>query len=527
MSIGRESCPIFRFKAVLTGTSGISEGKMRKTVYAIIFAGVLFTILLAPSVAQDEEIPKKIPWSEQTEQCLDCHRAVTPGIVEDWLVSAHAKVSPSEAMNRGELEMKVSSPSIPSALTAVAVGCFECHGLNPENHQDNFEHFDNRINVIVSPADCATCHRDEREQYTKSKKANALDNLKKNTVFLALVETILGQKEVDEIEIRPLLSTEESKDETCYACHGTPVEVRGMLTIETDFGPVEVPELYRWPNQGVGRVNPDGSLGSCTSCHPRHSFSIEIARKPETCSQCHLEPDTPAWNVYRESKHGNIYLSHGDDWNWTNVPWVIGQDFKAPTCASCHNSLLTDTEGEIIAPRSHDFGNRLWIRIFGLIYSHPQPQSGQTHTLINADGLPLPITFQGLPAAQGLLTGAEQEERFDRMQTVCLSCHSSLWTGNHFRKFKASVEEADKMVWAATELVVNAWEEGLAGQRNPFDEAIEHKWIEQWLFFANSVRYASAMNGPDYATFKNGWWKMSKNLQEMREAILLKRLTKK
>ena len=50
---------------------------------------------------------------------------------------------------------------------------------------------------------------------------------------------------------------------------------------------------------------------------------------------------------------------------------------------------------------------------------------------------------------------------------------------------------------------------------NIFDEAIEKKWIEQWLFYANSTRYASAMGGADYGVFANGRWYMSKNIQEM------------
>lgn len=493
---------------------------MKKALFLLVFIGIFSGLLLTLSPEQDVDIQKTVQISERTEECLGCHREVTPGIVEDWLVSAHALGTPEEAMDKTELERKVSSPSIPLDLAGVAVGCYECHGLNPENHQDNFEHFDSRINVIVSPADCATCHQEEKEQYSLSKKANALANLKENPIFHALVETITGQKEVEGINVKLLKSTADTNDETCYACHGTPVEVRGIIKVDTDWGEIEVPDLYRWPNQGVGRVNPDGSLGACTACHPRHSFSIEIARKPETCSQCHLEPDTPAWNVYKESKHGNIYLSKGKDWNWSNVPWVLGKDFKAPTCAVCHNSLVTDTEGGIIAPRNHDFGSRLWVRIFGLIYSHPQPRSGQTHTLINPDGLSLPVTFKGELSAQGLLANSQQEERLKKMQNVCLSCHSTVWTRNHFRRFKITVEEVDTMVWAATELVLEAWQRELADQSNPFDEAIEHKWIEQWLFFANSVRYASAMSGPDYATFKNGWWKMSKNLQEMRESIL-------
>ena len=82
-----------------------------------------------------------------------------------------------------------------------------------------------------------------------------------------------------------------------------------MKKIFSKVGEIDVPDLANWPNQGVGRINPDGSLGACTSCHPRHSFSIEVARKPYTCSQCHLEPYVPAFEVYKESKHGNIFLS--------------------------------------------------------------------------------------------------------------------------------------------------------------------------------------------------------------------------
>jgi hydroxylamine dehydrogenase len=39
--------------------------------------------------------------------------------------------------------------------------------------------------------------------------------------------------------------------------------------------------------------------------------------------------------------------------------------------------------------------------------------------------------------------------------------------------------------------------------------------VEQWLFYANSTRYSSAMAGADYGVFANGRWFMAKNLQEM------------
>ena len=73
---------------------------------------------------------------------------------------------------------------------------------------------------------------------------------------------------------------EKTNSDSCYQCHGTALEVKGKQTRETDQGDMEFPVLSGWPNDGVGRFNPDGSKGSCGPCHPRHEFSITMARKP-------------------------------------------------------------------------------------------------------------------------------------------------------------------------------------------------------------------------------------------------------
>ncbi|MBM4168105.1 MAG: hydroxylamine oxidase [Ignavibacteria bacterium] len=457
--------------------------------------------------------------SEQTQECLGCHENVSPGIVEDWRTSRHSTTSPAQGLQKAMLARRISNENIPANLKSVVVGCYECHSLNPAAHKDSFEHFGYPINVIVSPNDCATCHSVEAEQYAHSKKAHAVGNLEENPVYHTLVETITGVKEFHEGKMTHLKPSESTKNETCFACHGTRVEVKGMRTVETDLGPIEVPNLTNWPNQGVGRINPDGSRGSCTACHPRHSFSIEIARKPYTCSQCHLQPDVPAWDVYKESKHGNIFFSKYAEWNWSTVPWRVGVDFKAPTCATCHNSLLVNSAGEVVAERSHDFGSRLWVRIFGLIYTHPQPKSGATSIIKNKDGLPLPTTFKGEIAHQYLIDAQEQGRRKEGMMKVCRSCHSSSWTGGFFARFDTTLAETDRMIATTTKLMQRAWDNKLADPKNPFDEKIEQMWIANWLFYANSIRYAAAMSGPDYATFKNGWWDLTKNLQDMKEEI--------
>jgi hydroxylamine dehydrogenase len=458
--------------------------------------------------------------SKETQECIDCHTYYSPGIVNDWLSSLHSKTTPLEALGKPKLQRRVSNENIPSELQNYVVGCFECHSRNVDSHKDSFEHNGYKINVIVSPNDCKTCHLDEANQYSESKKSYAYDNLMSNPVYHMLVNTIDGVSEVRDGNITTREPSGETLTETCLGCHGTKVEVKGMKTIQLKDGTIDVPDLKNWPNQGVGRINPDGSRGACTSCHPRHSFSIEIARKPYTCSQCHLEPDVPAWDVYKESKHGNIFFSKETEWNYTDVPWVVGKDFKAPTCAVCHNSLIVSEDGEVKAERSHDFGARLWVRLFGLIYTHPQPKSGNTSIIKNSDGLPLPTAFTGKLASEFLIDKAEMDKRKSVMMNVCESCHSTNWTINHFNKMDVTLKETDEMTLAATQLMVSAWDKGLENNKNPFDEIIEKHWVKQWLFYGNSIKYSSAMTGaPDYSSFKLGWWELSENLQEMKELI--------
>jgi hypothetical protein len=493
----------------------------RRVKHGIILS--VFSIVLFSS-----GIISSAPLSPQTQTCIACHNASTPGIVQDWLTSSHSKTTPAEALKKPFLEKRISTDNPPQGLTEYAVGCYECHSQNTENHKDNFGHFGIRINVIVTPDDCKTCHPLEVKQFTGSKKYHAVKNLLENSVYKTLVSTVTGVRIIDKGEITSNNPTDSTLQETCLGCHGTKVEPKGIKNVTTKSGEIAVPDLTNWPNQGVGRENPDGSLGACTSCHPRHGFSIEVARKPYTCAQCHLEPDVPAWNVYHESKHGGILLSKYHEWNFDSVPWVIGKDFQTPSCATCHNSLLVSPKGDMVVERTHDFGSRLWVRIFGLIYSHPQPKSGNTTIIKNKNDLPLPTAFLGEPASGYLIDKAEQEKRLAVMENICKGCHCTDWVNGHFSKLENTIRETDEMTLAATKLMLSAWEKGIQDNSNPFDEEIEQMWIKQWLFYTNSIRYASAMTGaPDYTAFKNGWWYLNENLQHMKDFIELKEIKKK
>lgn len=72
----------------------------------------------------------------------------------------------------------------------------------------------------------------------------------------------------------------------------------------------------------------------CDSCHTRHKFSAAEARRPEACITCHSGPPHPDDETFFHSKHGQLYLHDGANWDWSK-PLKKG-NYPAPTCAYCH-----------------------------------------------------------------------------------------------------------------------------------------------------------------------------------------------
>lgn len=459
--------------------------------------------------------------SEDTEVCIECHVTVTPGIVAGWKKSRMSQVTPMAAKGNKLLNRRVTFKKIPKELANVVVGCAECHTLNPEMHKDTFEHNDYQVHIVVTPKDCAVCHPAEAGQYEKNLMSHAYGNLQNNPVYRSLVDSVNGMQFFEDLRTTHKRPDMDTDADSCFHCHGTTIEVKGMKTRETTEGEMAFPVLSGWPNQGVGRINPDESKGSCTACHTRHHFSIEMARKPHTCSECHKGPDVPAYKVYMVSKHGNIFSAQGKAWNFDAVPWTVGKDFTGPTCATCHASLIVTEEGEVLAERTHQMSDRLSWRIFGLIYAHAQPKSPDTTLIKNMSGLPMPTDLTGEPAAKYLIDAQEQKKRLKRMQGVCLACHGRSWVNGNFDRLENTIQITNMMTLTSTKILLSAWEKGVAKglkqKDSIFNEAIEKKWVEQWLFYANSTRFASAMGGADYGVFANGRWYMSKNIQEMND----------
>jgi hypothetical protein len=241
----------------------------------------------------------------------------------------------------------------------------------------------------------------------------------------------------------------------CESCHGTKVEI----------DPKAPNRLARnsWPNSGIGRINPDGSLGACNACHTRHTFAKAQARQPEACSKCHLGPDHPQKEVYEESKHGNTYFTNQDLMNLDSSSWVVGVDYSAaPTCATCHMSATTTQKV------THDVGQRIAWTLRPPISKHK-------------DG------WQGKQA---------------NMQNVCVACHGQSFSDGHFYQFDASVRlYNEKFARPATELIELVRARGLLENPASFSNKIEWTYWELWHHEGRRARHGASMMGPDYTWF--------------------------
>jgi Cytochrome c552. len=385
------------------------------------------------------------------DTCLECHGSmdVFPAIVDDWENSKHAEQG---------------------------VSCGDCHIANPDD-PDAKVHFGPHISPVVSASDCGSCHVKEFEENNRS--LHALGTL--------YYEVDFDNKELPYLESKITVDGETivNHDATvngCQACHGT-----NMTGKSTDDASV-------WPNNGIGRINPDGSLGSCASCHTRHLFSVEEARKPESCEQCHLGPDHPQTEIFSESKHGNIYHTEGDQWNWSSEEWIAGEDYRAPTCTVCHMSGTDELE------TTHDVSSRL-------SWELEPPISRRTDNTANILGTPIS-------------DGSTWQEKRDRMYSVCAQCHSDDWVTNYYENADNSIELYNAKYTGAKLIVDELREDGLLTEQN-FDEPIEFKIYEFWHHEGRRARMGAFMMGPDFVQW-HGFYELLKDeveLEEMAEQV--------
>jgi cytochrome c553 len=258
----------------------------------------------------------------------------------------------------------------------------------------------------------------------------------------------------------------------CWQCHGSEVKIL----------PGGKPDPATWPNTGIGRINPDGSEGSCAACHTRHDFSAAQARTPDTCGKCHMGPDHPQIEIYRESKHGIAYQANVDKMNLANPKWIVGEDYSAaPTCATCHMSA---TKNQRV---THDVGLRISWNNRPEISIRPEVSDAKL-------GLPgKDITWQ---------------KRRANMMDVCLNCHNQNFVDSFYLQYDSLIALYHEK-FAQPGLALYQAAKPLLRPAQ-FSNAIDFTWYEIWHHEGRRARHGVSMMGPDY-THWHGTYEVAKH----------------
>ena len=380
------------------------------------------------------------------EDCVSCHTKSSAGIAAQWKESAHARAG---------------------------VNCMDCHQAEIGD-ADAITHEGQTIATVVSPKDCGRCHKTEMEQQRGSVHAEAVAVIAER--MPAMVNNVAG----------PAIEAAG-----CAQCHGSTVNLMANGKLDPNT----------WPNSGIGRINPDGSRGSCSSCHGRHLFSKAQAREPQACVRCHSGPDSPDKEVFEASKHGMAFMANREKMNLDGETWVAGKDYSAaPTCATCHMGAA----GKL--PSTHDVGMRN-------AWNLNTPVSERQYLVVFDDGgkrelpesMSAPRPGSRVPKLDGTEAAvkmvATPQRRRDAMTLVCRECHGKDFANAFMTQFDEVVHLYNEKFGKPAQAIM----QDLYSQKKltpaPFDEPIEFTYWELWHDEGARARHGASMASPNHA-----WW---------------------
>ncbi|GAB4315175.1 MAG: hypothetical protein Kow0074_02610 [Candidatus Zixiibacteriota bacterium] len=433
-----------------------------------------------------------VPAQESGDEsnCVTCHRSQSPALVMEWERSRHAEMG---------------------------VDCIACHAAS-EGEVDAWQHEGEWVSALVTPKDCSQCHDEEHEQFARSHHAKAGE-------ILASLDNVLAEKAAG------MPGNIADAVNGCWQCHGSIIRFERDANGEVvRTGPENKPVIDpdTWPNSGMGRLNPDGSKGSCHACHSRHAFEAKLSRSPENCGKCHMGPDHPQIEIYNESKHGIAFYANRDQMALDkHGDWVLGKDYSAaPTCATCHVSSYMTPDGEYTA-NSHDVGERISWTLRPVI-------STKLNSVTYEDGFKedYPDT-RALPKVGDQVETIEKvveneqlvsktvtrtvakvttwEQRRDRMKGACLNCHNKTYVDNFYKQFDDLVVlYNEKFAKPAKQIMDDLAADGVLNPDAPFEHDVQWVYWELWHHEGRRARHGASMMGPDY-THWHGMYEVSKH----------------
>jgi hypothetical protein len=359
--------------------------------------------------------------SRAVGKCAECHLQETSAVVHQFEMSQHAREG---------------------------VTCLDCH--RPSAGQESLDHRGFVIAKHLTAANCAQCHKTQYDQFLRSRHAAPAWAAVGGPVDFTPEQIAAAEKfhpGAVKRDANALVEKEGPAAITrgCFKCHD------------------------------IGKPNPDGTIGTCTACHARHSSSVALARTPETCGQCHMGPDHSQIEIYHESKHGVLYTAQHGGFNLGADPkHLTTVDMPVPTCATCHMSGL---EGMNV---THDTTERLSYFLFATISDkRPGYTQGQT-----------------------------------QMQEVCLKCHTRPAVEKYYVEAENVVDSTNGLIKQADEIMKELRAEKLLSPE-PFDEPIEYEYFDMWHYFGRTAKHGAFMGGADFVQW-HGFYELVNKLTSIK-----------
>jgi hypothetical protein len=391
---------------------------MRAMPFRSVFVAVLLGTALVvaallinarrPRLERDQASPALV---EATGKCAECHRQATPAIIDQYERSHHA---------------------------TKGVTCLDCH--RPAEGQPSVDHRGFVIATVLTAKNCAQCHAGQYDQYTRSRHAAASWAAVNGPKDFSPAQLAIGERWHPGWVNRPAnpigaLEGGAAMTSGCNACHA------------------------------IGKPNADGSFGTCTACHARHSTSVELARLPSTCGQCHMGPDHSQIEIYTESKHGALFAAQRPRMNLEADPKrLTTADMSVPTCATCHMSGL---EG---LGMTHDTTERLSWYLFA------------------------PVSTKRPGYARGQAA----------MKDVCGKCHARDRLDDFFTKAEAVVQATNEKVQGIVAVMDGLRKEGLVPTK-PFATSLQFEEFNAWHYYGRTAKHGAFMGGADFVQWHGNY----------------------
>jgi hypothetical protein len=257
-------------------------------------------------------------------------------------------------------------------------------------------------------------------------------------------------------------------------------------------------------------------LASCDACHTRHLFSKLEAQQPQACQTCHMGFDHPQWEMYSTSKHGVRFLLKQNG--------TLPETVAAPTCQTCH---MEDGNHEVRTAWGF-----LAVRL-------PLPEDERWEqdrvTILQALGV---LDPEGNPTARldvvkaadvARLTQEDWEHEREKMEGICMDCHSLNFARGELIRGDNLIREADHLLAEAIRVIAGLYQDGVLQQPEGYAYAFPDLLtfhdaptpIEQTLFEMHLKHRMRTFQGafhsnPDYSLWY-GWSEMVRDLAEINE----------